>query len=69
MRWLFIVWEAWQGFDTNWHDNEIIVNSVRGFSESDWAPRMKRAMAECYRVLKPGRCRPSLYLQITPVIS
>jgi len=52
---LNFVWEAWLDFDTNWHDEEIIVNEVRGKSAGDWAARMKRAMAECYRVLKPGR--------------
>lgn len=52
---LNFVWEAWLGFDTNWHDEEIIVNEVRGKSEADWTTMMKEAMAECYRVLKPGR--------------
>jgi len=52
---LNFVWEAWLGFDTSWHDEEIIVNEVRGKSAGDWAARMKRAMAECYRVLKRGR--------------
>jgi len=52
---LNFVWEAWLGFDTTWHDEEIIVNSVRGKSEADWAAMMRQAMAECYRVLKPGR--------------
>lgn len=49
------VWEAWLGLDTHWHDEEIIVNEVRGKSEVDWAAMMRQAMAECYRVLKPGR--------------
>jgi DNA modification methylase len=49
------VWEAWLGFGTTWHDEEIIVNEVRRKSAADWAALMKRAMAECYRVLKPGR--------------
>ena len=52
---LNFVWEAWLGFDTNWHDDEIIVNDVRGKTEDDWARMMRAAMAECYRVLKPGR--------------
>ncbi len=52
---LNFVWEAWLGFDTRWHDDEIIVNEVRGKSEADWTAMMKQAMAECYRVLKPGR--------------
>ena len=49
------VWEAWLDFDTSWHSEEIIVNDVRGKSEGDWAAMMTKAMAECYRVLKPGR--------------
>jgi DNA modification methylase len=49
------VWEAWLGLDTSWHEEEIIVNEVRGKSDADWASLMKQVMAECYRVLKPGR--------------
>ena len=52
---LNFIWEAWLGFDTHWHNDEIIVNEVRGKTESDWAEMMRQAMAECYRVLKPGR--------------
>jgi len=52
---LNLVWEAWLGFDTTWHDEEIIVNGVRGKTASDWEALMKRAMAGCFRVLKPGR--------------
>jgi len=53
---LNFIWEAWLAFDTHWHDEEIIVNEVRGKTEEDWANMMRQAMAECYRVLKPGRC-------------
>ena len=52
---LNFVWEAWLGLDTHWHDAEIIVNDERAKSETDWAVMMREAMAECYRVLKPGR--------------
>ena len=52
---LNFVWEAWLGFDTHWHDQEIIVNETRGMTEADWARLMRQAMSECYRVLKPGR--------------
>lgn len=52
---LNFIWESWLGLDTHWHDDEIVVNKVRGKSESDWAIMMREAMAECYRVLKPGR--------------
>jgi DNA modification methylase len=52
---LNFVWEAWLDFDTSWHDEEIIVNEVRGKTAADWAAMMKQAMAECFRVLKPGR--------------
>jgi DNA modification methylase len=51
---LNFIWEAWLGFDTHWHDEEIIVNEVRGKTVEDWREMMSQAMAECYRVLKPG---------------
>ncbi len=53
---LNFVWEAWLDLDIHWHDNEIIVNEVRNKTEEDWAKGMREALAECYRVLKPGRC-------------
>ncbi|HUT56935.1 MAG TPA: DNA methyltransferase [Phycisphaerae bacterium] len=52
---LNFVWEAWLDLDTRWHNEEIIVNQTRGKTEVDWANMMRKAMAECYRVLKPGR--------------
>jgi hypothetical protein len=58
---LNFVWEAWLDLDTHWHSDEIIVNEVRGKSEADWAEMMRGAMAECLRVLKPGRCLSLCY--------
>src|SRR5262249_15526440 len=52
---LNFVWEAWLKADTRWHTDEIIINDVRGKTEADWTRMMFVAMAECYRVLKPGR--------------
>lgn len=52
---LNFVWEAWLDFDTQWHDEEIIVNKTRGKTDADWTGMMRKAMSECYRVLKPGR--------------
>ena len=52
---LNLVWEAWLGFDTNWLSEEIIVNEVRGKTPVEWGAMMKKAMVECFRVLKPGR--------------
>jgi len=52
---LNFIWEAWLDLDTNWHDQEIIVNATRGKTDAHWARMMKEAMEECYRVLKPGR--------------
>ncbi|HPQ70646.1 MAG TPA: DNA methyltransferase [bacterium] len=52
---LNFIWEAWLGFDTHWHEDEIVVNSVRGITRAQWADMMRKAMGECYRVLKPGR--------------
>lgn len=53
---LNFVWESWLGFDSAWLEDEIIVNEIRGKTENDWANMMKDALAECFRVLKPGRC-------------
>src|SRR5260221_5221453 len=52
---LLLFAEAWLGFDTHWHDEEIIVNEFRGKTEADWTYLMHQAMDECYRILKPGR--------------
>lgn len=52
---LNFVMETWLRLDTTWHEQEIIVNEVRGKTEADWADAMRQAMSECYRVLKPGR--------------
>ncbi len=52
---LNFIWEAWLDFDMSWHDEEIIVNEVRGRSIADWEARTKKVIGECFRVLKPGR--------------
>src|SRR5262249_53881541 len=52
---LNFVWEAWLDLDTHWHEEEIVVNNIRGITETIWADRMRAAFRECYRVLKPGR--------------
>lgn len=52
---LNFVWEAWLGFDTRWHKQEVIINDTRGKTDVDWAELMRQAMGECYRSLKPGR--------------
>ena len=52
---LNFLWEAWMGFQTNWHEKEIIVNNTRGITQFDWKIRIKQSMQEAYRVLKPGR--------------
>lgn len=51
---LNFIWETWLKFDTNWHENEIIVNETRHITEADWAKMMWKALSECFRVLKPG---------------
>jgi len=52
---LNFIWEAWLQFDSRWHDDEIIVNEIRGKTEIDWESMMRRAIKGCYRILKPGR--------------
>ena len=49
------LWEGFLGMNTDWLEGEIIVNEFRGRSEVDWANLMRRVLAECFRVLKPGR--------------
>ncbi|QQS46114.1 MAG: hypothetical protein IPM66_19695 [Acidobacteriota bacterium] len=53
---LNFIWEGWLGLSDDWKNDEIIVNDVREQSEAEWADKMRLAMAECFRVLKPGRC-------------
>ncbi|HPL68495.1 MAG TPA: hypothetical protein PLG94_18305, partial [Smithellaceae bacterium] len=36
-------------------ENEIVVNSARNLDETHWCDALRSAIAECYRVLKPGR--------------
>lgn len=52
---LNFIWESWLRLDTHWHSDEITINETRGKTEADWTDLMQKAMAECYRVLKPGR--------------
>jgi len=52
---LNFIWEAWLNLNTKWHEQEIVVNKTRGFTENDWASMLSIAMQECYRVLKQGR--------------
>jgi DNA modification methylase len=49
------LWEAWMRFDTDWLQDEVIVNPARGLDEQDWKYRMLAVLNECYRVMKPGR--------------
>jgi len=48
------VWEAWLGLNTNWQDQEVVVNHIRGLEQDHWTDLFRRAMQECYRVLRPG---------------
>ena len=53
---LNFIWEAWLDVDTHWHNAEIIVNELRGKTETDWSDSMRLVLGECFRVLKSGRC-------------
>ncbi len=63
---LNFLWEAWLGFDTGWHEREIVVNRTRGLSLGTWTARMTRALSECHRVLKPGRWISICYHDVSP---
>lgn len=54
------IWECWMQADTDWYQDEIIVNEHQGKGMDTWGEMMKQALSEMYRVLKPGR-----YLTIT----
>ena len=58
---LNFAWEAWLGCDTSWHEAEIVVNEQRNKGEGDWAGRMKNALSQAARVLKPGRTMSICY--------
>ncbi|HOQ42999.1 MAG TPA: DNA methyltransferase [Smithellaceae bacterium] len=49
------VWECLLDADDNYWENEIVVNSARNLDETHWCDALRSAIAECYRVLKPGR--------------
>jgi DNA modification methylase len=51
---LNLVWESWLNYDLSWINNEIVVKPDDIFTRELWNERMKVALAECYRVLKPG---------------
>lgn len=65
---LNFVWDAWLGFSSDWLKDEIIVNPVRGKTLEDWESGMRAALAECYRVLKPGRWLSLCYHHPDPAI-
>jgi len=52
---LNFAWESWLKFDPMWIEEEIVVKPDGVFTRELWNKRMKAALQECYRVLKPGR--------------
>lgn len=52
---LNFIQEAVLGLNTEWLNNEIIVNKERGFTNRTWQDRLLSSMKEVFRVLKPGR--------------
>jgi 16S rRNA G966 N2-methylase RsmD len=63
---LNFVWESWLGFQGDWLKDEIIVNPFRSKTLDDWEDDMRKAMANCYRVLKPGRWMSLCYHDTEP---
>lgn len=64
---LNFVWESWAGYDGKWLANEIVVNPYRNKSLDDWQRDLRQALAECYRVLKPGRWCSVCFHDTVPV--
>lgn len=58
---LNFLWESFLQLRNDWHDQEVIVSDVRGVGETEWGNRLRQALGECYRVLKPGRCLTLCY--------
>jgi len=58
---LNFMWEAWLELASDWKDEEIIVNAVRGKDDTNWADMMRLGIAEMYRVLRPGRTMSLCY--------
>lgn len=54
---LNFLWESWLNAPGDWRKREIIINEsvCRGLSFAHWTEMFQQAMAECFRVLKPGR--------------
>ena len=51
---LNFLWEAWLGADDDWREDDLVVNQARGQGLPSWQASMRRVIAECARVLKPG---------------
>lgn len=49
------VWEYILGFEPGWQKNEVVVSEHRNITQQDWQNKLKAIMAECYKLLKPGR--------------
>lgn len=47
--------ESILGFNTEWLENEIIINEKRGLDALEWRNRLLKIMQEAFRILKPGR--------------
>lgn len=52
---LNFLFEAWLGLPVDWDKSELVVNRFQGKHLEDWQKGLTAALAECRRVLKPGR--------------
>ena len=63
---LNFLWESWLQFSTDWLCDETIINDCREKSIEVWGEELKKAFAECYRVLRPGRAISVCYHDSDP---
>jgi DNA modification methylase len=63
---LNFIWESWLGFDGGWLKDEIVVNPFRDKSLEDWDHDMRKALANVYQALKPGRWLSLCYHDTDP---
>jgi hypothetical protein len=63
---LNFVWEAWLNLSGDWLKDEVVLNPLRRKGTEEWDTRIRQALSECYRVLKPGRWISLCYHDVQP---
>ena len=51
---LNFVWESWLGLVEPWGEDEIVINTTRGKTLTEWQDQIRNVSREVFRVLRPG---------------